>query len=161
MSEELAGSRWIRRTSIEGGWVVVCRLCGHRSSRKTFMAKMTNHAEAERASREYAHEHIASPGHQAALRAHQTVKPEAFEGARFVAEFLGEHLSEADLRKRIARCAAAKVERQAANKRQQDYFDSLPKCAYCAMPVSAKADRSDERITLPSGALIHAKCAGA
>ena len=146
---------WVRRKSIQGGWMVWCRLCGA-PSKQFFLARTTNYAEAERASCEAASEHAALSTHRAALDgyfAEDATKVNSDE--KLLAEIFGKAPpSEREARVRNARSAAgiaAREERRAKENRK-------PKCPICGQPVSTKECKKDESLTLPSGALIHAKC---
>ncbi len=152
---ERFGGGSVRRKAVSGGWVVWCRLCGKPAGR-SYQASMTNYAEAERASGQYARDHLASSEHAAARDTYNSDQDisRALEQERLLSEVFGiEPASEASLRRREARTASLMEARRVKD-------ENRPKCAVCGGHVSMKADQAEQRVTLPSGAMVHAKCLG-
>lgn len=102
--------------------MVFCRLCG-KSVKRSFMATVTNYAEALSAAREYADEHLASPVHRAALEAlYADESPALTKDEQMLAEiFRQPPPDEGQRRRTAARLAAeeAKREQWLATQREQ------------------------------------------
>jgi NMD protein affecting ribosome stability and mRNA decay len=104
---------WVKVDEINGGQVVLCRLCGKRFTR-TFWVEDTNYAEALRLATAYAWKHEHSEEHSAALAAFHGEQPEVSSEDALLTKIFGtEPPAEMALRRRAARSAAERVKRQA------------------------------------------------
>lgn len=65
-------------------------------------------------------------------------------------------------RRRDARHAGERAQaseaRRLEEQRQRELRESQPTCPICDWPISMKEERKEDRMQLPSGAFVHAKC---
>lgn len=109
------GDGWVEEKSVDGGWIVVCRLCG-KDFRRSFQATNTDYANAAAASADYLAEHQASAAHRAAVCAyHADLTPltkERVRQERLLSEIFGtQPPSETERRREAARGAARRAAR--------------------------------------------------
>lgn len=100
---------WVKVEEVDGGQVVVCKLCGKSVDRRTFWASDTNYAEALRLATAHAWRHENGPAHRAALDAfHAKEAPAAHPDEAVLHQIFGTEPPDEMQRRRSAAKQAAR-----------------------------------------------------